>query len=160
MKIKRTTDVLLEQDYMSIMWKQWLCWNNSNWLKDFQNEWQIDNKQFHLDSITMPGILPNQFLFPPQKRSANGNCRKHIFTVRTDQLLSLKLDQLTLFSCPFPPISEAVQVLNSSTVGQDNGKETPGLRGCAHKVPKMLSGTLVCLRTILTESGISDRPGK
>lgn len=27
MKIKRTTDVLLEQDYMSIMWKQWLCWN-------------------------------------------------------------------------------------------------------------------------------------
>lgn len=82
--------------------------NNSNWLKDFQNKWQIDNKQFHFDSITMPEILPNQFLFPPQKRSANSNCRKHIFSVRTAQLLSLKLDQLTFFNCSFPLNSKAV----------------------------------------------------
>lgn len=27
MKIKRITHELLEQDFMSIMWKQWLCWS-------------------------------------------------------------------------------------------------------------------------------------
>ena len=26
MKIKRATDELLKPDYMSIIWKQWLCW--------------------------------------------------------------------------------------------------------------------------------------
>lgn len=103
--------------------------NNSNWFKDFQNEWQIDNKQFCFDSITTPGILSNQFLLPPQKRFADSNCRKHIFTVRADQLLSLKLDRLTFFNCYFPLNYKAVQVLHSCMVGLYQGpwEETIGL---------------------------------
>lgn len=75
----------------------------------------------------MPEILSNQFLFPPQKRFADSNCRKHIFTVRAYQLLSLKLDQLTFFKCGFP--YKAVQVLHNCTVGLYPGscKEAMGL---------------------------------
>lgn len=79
----------------------------------------------------MPGILPNQFLFPPQKRSANSNCRKHIFTVRTDQLLSLKLDQLTFFNCS----SLNLKQCKCQTAGTRQREETPGLRDVYTKCP-------------------------
>lgn len=156
MKIKRTTDELLEQDYMSLMWKQWLCWSKIILigLKTFRINGKLIISNF--TSI----VLQCQRFF--QINSYFLHKRGLQIVIAENTSLLSEQPSFCLWNWISSPFSTALfhWTLKQCTVGWDNGEETPGLRGCAHKVPSMLPGTLVCLRTMLTEPGVLEGPGK